>query len=703
MKLRDIVLWTAAVAALAGLLYAPTGSFGFLRLDDHDYTFRCPFVFNGLTWANVKEAFVNVRHGGVWMPLTYISYMADISLFGPGPGQHHLVNVALHMVNVVLLMTLAWRLAGYGREGCEGMAELRRGRGFWIAIAAAFWALHPQRVEAVAWIAGRKELLWAGFALAGLLCWISAGRRPAVKSILGNANGLCSTCEDSAAADEGRALDWGGMWRYAAAYACCALACMSKPTAMCFPLLALCVDLAMRKGSCKEATGHQPPSTSHQAPATNKPMGKPPIDLMRELRSRIPAYLPLLLMAAATGALAIYSQTHPEGHEVRELFSASIGWRLLNAAVAIGLYIFQMIVPVGIHLDYRAVPGQWPLHGLLGCLVLAGYLSLGAWYIGRVARPARTHARGTRAPANTQIANALAPSHYALSTLIWFLAAILPTLGIFGSFGEHARADRFLYVPMMAVVLAAAGGGWVARGGDGRDLRDLRDLREKPTGKRLRLAKGIFAGKWLRFAVGLYVAIVAFASWQVIDSYRNDETAFARTLAFDPDNGRALAHVGQAECARRGGIDRGIEHLRRSQALRPHDDTAAQLAYALAMRGHSADFDEIRRLCGKFACDHQLDRKGQALEALGMTAMRQRRWNEAIGCLYDSIRAPQRFYSNEDAMLKLAACLCNAGRQNEAVRWLEQLTPSTRADIRGKAVQALETLKRNPQAVLFLD
>ncbi len=54
-------------------------------------------------------------------------------------------------------------------------------------------------------------------------------------------------------------------------------------------------------------------------------------------------------------------------------------------------------------------------------------------------------------------------------------------------------------------------------------------------------------------------------------------------------------------------------------------------------------------------------------------------------------------------MLKLAACLCNAGRQNEAVRWLEQLTPSTRADIRGKAVQALETLKRNPQAVLFLD
>ena len=592
MKLRDIVLWTALVVTLAGLLYAPTGSFGFLHLDDHDYTFRCPFVFDGLSWSNVKEAFANVRHGGVWMPLTYISYMTDITLFGPGPGAHHLVNVALHMVNTLLLMMLAWRLAGYGRKENDGKVA---GHGFWIVLAAAFWALHPQRVEAVAWIAGRKELLWAGFALAGLLCWTSAGSK----------------------------------WRYAAAYACCALACMSKPTAMCFPLLAMCMDLA----------------------------------IMRELRSRKRAYLPLLLMAIATGAIAIYSQTHPEGHAVRELFSASLPWRLLNAAVAIGLSIFQMIVPVGIHLDYRAVPGQWPLQGTLGCLVFAGCLALVAWRIGRVARDARPQA--------------LATSHYALTTSLWFLAAILPTLGIFGSFGEHARADRFLYVPMMAVVFLMV---------------------EMPTGKWRRLTERI-----IRIVAGMYVAGVAVAAWPVIDSYRSDETVFARTLAFDPDNGRALAHVGQAECAQRGGMDRGIEHLRRSQAVRPRDDTAAQLSYALAMRGHSADFAEIRRLCGKFACDHQLDKKGQALEALGMTAMRQRRWHEAISCLYDSIRAPQRFYSNADAMLKLAACLCNAGRQEEAIKWLEQLTRSQRTDIRGKAIQSLETLKRNPRAVLFLD
>ena len=641
MKFRDIMMWTALVAITVGLLYAPTASFGFLHLDDHDYTFRCPFVFDGLSWTNVKAALMNMRHAGVWMPLTYISYMADISLFGPAPGPHHLVNVALHMLNVILLLSLAWRLAL--PSSCDQLerAALRRGHGIWIVLAVAFWALHPQRAEAVAWIAGRKELLWACFTLLGLLCWERwvrwQGRRAAIP--------LLGSC------------------------LCCALACMSKPTAMCFPLLAFCEELAMRNG--KDWRAEATPADGHTA--------IPPIVLTRKLRSRALAYLPLALMAIATGALAIYSQTHPEGHEVRALFSASLPWRLLNAAVAIGLSLFQMVVPIGIHLDYRALPGQWPLHGLLGCLVFFGCLALGAWcLVGRALR--------TRRPTNAR-----ATSHYALATSLWFLTALLPTLGIFGSFGEHARADRFLYVPMMAVALAAAG--WVARGA--AKGMEGQDTQEKPTGKWLKRAGRIIAG--------LYVAAIAVAAWPVIDSYRNDEAAFTRALAFDPDNGRALAHVGQVECAQRGGIDRGIGHLRRSQTVRPRDDTAAQLAYALAMRGHSADFDEIRRLCGKFACDHRLDKKGQALEALGMTAMRQRRWTEAISCLYDSIRAPQRFYSNEDAMLKLAACLCNAGRQGEAMKWLEQLTGSKRTDIRGKAIQSLETLKRNPRAVLFLD
>ena len=90
-----------------------------------------------------------------------------------------------------------------------------------------------------------------------------------------------------------------------------------------------------------------------------------------------------------------------------------------------------------------------------------------------------------------------------------------------------------------------------------------------------------------------------------------------------------------------------------------------------------------------------------ALEALGTTAMRQRKWAEAIACLEDSIKAPQRFYSAEDARLRLGACYCNAGRATDAIRVFEPLTQSRRADIAPRARQFLDALKRNPKTVLF--
>ena len=556
-------------------LYDQTGDFEFLRFDDHDYTFRCAFVRDGLSCANVAEAFSNATHAAVWMPATYISYMADISLFGPGMAPHHFVNVAIHSLNAVLLLLLLLALS----RRCHSPPSMAP-----CLLAALFWALHPQRAEAVAWIAGRKELLCGFFTLAGLLLWLRQGT-------------LCR----------------------AAATLCCALACMSKPTAMCFPFLALAVESI--------ASGRLPS------------------------RKSALLYLPCLALAAATGALAVYSQTHAEGYAVRELFSASLPWRILNAAVATGLSLFQLVVPVGIHLDYRAVPGRFPIDGAVGlsALALAAVLFAAA-----ALKRHRDAARSTRL--------------FALA--LFFSAALVPTLGIFGSFGEHARADRFLYLPMMAVSIA---------------LSLWRTRRPKTAA-----------------AAGSVVVLAALAlSYPVVASYRNDHAAFSRALKFDPDHGRALAHVASEECARFGHIDKGIELFRRSQALRPRDDTAAQLAYALMMRARSEDYAEIRRLCAKFACDHSLDRKGQALEALGVTAMRQRRWTEAISCLEDSIKAPLRFYSSEDAFLRLGACYCNARRHEDAIRIFEPLTQSRRADISECARQALATLKANPQAVLF--
>ena len=554
----------AALALAAAVPYLQTGGFGFLRFDDPDYTFRCSFVQGGLSWANVCEAFRSVRHGAVWMPLTWLSYMLDVSLLGGGPGACHIVNALLHAANVALLLLLVLEL-GAARGSTPDM--------WWLALPVVFWALHPQRVEAVAWIASRKELMWSLFALLGLIAWLRG--------------------------------------RWIVALALCACACMSKPTGMVFPLLAWTLD---------RLAGRQ---------------------------CRVLRYLPLLLMGAATGLLAVYSQTHPEGMATKDLFYAGLPERLLNAAVALGLYAFQTVVPIDLHIDYRAVPGGWPVDGALGLTVfLVTVLCLAA--LARCVRGCRI---------------AL------LWSIVWFFAALLPTLGLFGSFGEHARADRFLYVPAMALPIMCA-----------------------------TLAYG--SGRIMRAPALLLLALFAVQTFRIASSYRDDLTAFSRALACDPGHGRAMAHVGEARCAA-GALDEGIDLLRRSREVRPRDATDGKLAYALMRRGRSADWEEIRAVCAPYAADPSRDVKGQALEALGTAELKARAWQDAAGHLARSITAPGRFYSSADAKLKLAFAWHNGGRRADARSLFEAVSRSSRADLAARADQVLAALDASPNAILF--
>ena len=606
---KSIIVLSLALLAI----YAQTIGFGFLRFDDPDYTFACPFIKDGLSWRNVVEAFRNVRHGAVWMPLTWISYMADISLFGRGASGHHLVNVALHVANALLLFRLALSVSGApnalnglsGNSSASGISSqhfLLRGS---LLLATLFWALHPQRVEAVAWIASRKELLWAFFALLGLLAW-TRGR-------------LWTTC------------------------VCCALACMSKPTAMVFPLLAMVV------GRPDNAT----------APSDLKPLR--PLTALRPLM----ALSLMFALALATGALAVYSQTHPEGMAAKELFYASLGERLLNAATALGLYLAQMVVPVGIHLDYRAVPGGWPLNGALGLSVFTVALVGSAWFVWRGARTSRPSSVSSESQTLGKSCDSIA-----VRAILFFLVALLPTLGLFGSFGEHARADRFLYVPAMAVPLFFTG------------LKALNGL------------------KALKALLWVLVAVFACQSFRIAATYRDDLSAFSRTLACDRLHWRALAHVGEAECAAND-LDAGIDHLRLSRKVYPRETTDGKLAYALMRRGRSSDWDEIRAVCAPYAADPSRDAKGQALEALGTAELKARDWPNAALHLSRSILAPARFYSSADAKLKLAYAWHNAGRRTDARKLFEAISRSTRADLSAKADEVLSVLDRSPTALLF--
>lgn len=144
------------LVGLVAVVFLQTGHFNFVNYDDGGYVFENPNIKAGLTWRGVVWAFTHV-HSQNWHPLTSISHMIDCQLFGLNAGAHHLVNVGLHTVTALLLFTFLWQSTN----------------ALWAsAISAAIFAIHPLRVESVAWISERKDVLSGLFFMLTLLAYL---------------------------------------------------------------------------------------------------------------------------------------------------------------------------------------------------------------------------------------------------------------------------------------------------------------------------------------------------------------------------------------------------------------------------------------------------------------------------------------------------------------------------------------------------
>lgn len=580
------LIFAAAIA-----LFIPTMDFFHLRLDDAGYTVNCPFVKGGLTFSNVIAAFAEPGNGAIWMPLTYMSYMADITLLGGDWAAFHFTNVILHAVNALLLFALLRRLLP--KFGCAN----ETGAVLSACAGALIWTVHPMRAEAVAWVAARKEELWTLFALLSTLAWL-------------------------------RFLERGGRFRYLLAFVWFLLACLSKPTALCFPLFAYAIHRLA----------------------------------LPQRRVRLVAYLPFVLVSVALGLLTVYSQTNPTDFRQIDIYDTSFGWRLLNAAVALGLYVWHTIVPVGIHFDYRAVFEGRPLQMGLGLTVLAGALAL--W---RLSLAAKRH------PTFRRVA-ALAGA--------WFLIPLIPALGLFGIVGDHAFADRYSYLSAGALSLVLAVG-------LGRIFR----ARAKAQDSACRRVLGFVVAVGLLAVVAGEVAL----AWPVVQSFKNDLSAFSRVLAFDSNHWRALHFVGAEYCARAKRYDEGLKMIRRSLELSPRPSTAATLAYLLAYRGQMGDFAEVKRLGATVAKNPQLDREGMMLDALGVAAFREGDDRSAVAYLSAALSAPRRQHTKSHAMLNLGLALANIGCDREALGVLRELRQLRDKWVRERATSAILTLsQRHP-------
>jgi hypothetical protein len=146
-------------------VYWPARHYKFVAYDDDDYVYQNPVVQKGLTWEGLQWSFVD-RQANNWHPLTWLSHMADCQVFGLDAGGPHMVNVVLHCTNAVLLFLLLEALMRCSAERSPDSCSFWRN--FFVA---ALFALHPLRVESVAWISERKDVLSGFFGLLALLCY----------------------------------------------------------------------------------------------------------------------------------------------------------------------------------------------------------------------------------------------------------------------------------------------------------------------------------------------------------------------------------------------------------------------------------------------------------------------------------------------------------------------------------------------------
>ena len=160
MTRRDALICLLLAGITLGL-YWPVRHFEATNFDDLDTLTNCTPLKDGLTWSSLHWAGTGVVVAN-WAPVTNLSFLLVSQFFGTAPGPHHLANAIIHAANAALLFLLLRRLTG----------------ATWRSVAvAAIFAWHPLRVESVAWISERKDVLCAFFFLLSLLAYVGYAKK----------------------------------------------------------------------------------------------------------------------------------------------------------------------------------------------------------------------------------------------------------------------------------------------------------------------------------------------------------------------------------------------------------------------------------------------------------------------------------------------------------------------------------------------
>jgi len=368
-----------ALIAISWAVFGQTLGHGFVNYDDPLYVSENRQIQLGLSWQNIGWAFGHV-HSHNWHPLTTMSHMLDCQMFGLNPGWHHFINVLLHSASAVLLFLLLEQTT---------LAVWRS------AFVAAVFAVHPLRVESVAWISERKDVLSGFFFFLTLLAYVHYARKP-------------------------------NLFRYAVTLILFVFGLLSKPMLVTLPAVLLLLDywpLGRWPGSktYHGAAERQLLSGNEQA-RTVSPSQHLNASGSGTVTRLVLEKIPLFLLSIGSAIATLIAQRGG----ILQMAHLPFTWRIANAASVYLIYMVQMFWPVKLAVIYPH-PGRLPLwETAVAIVALIGF---------------------------TAFLFGMRKQHrYLITGWLWYLIMLVPVLGLI-QVGSQAHADRYTYLPQIGLYI----------------------------------------------------------------------------------------------------------------------------------------------------------------------------------------------------------------------------------------------------------
>jgi len=343
--------------------------------DDKLYITDPPEVMMGVTVKSILWALTS-GFACNWHPLTWISHMLDCELFGFDPYWHHLGNLFFHVVNVLLLFWVLRKMTN----------------AIWCsAFVAVLFAVHPLRVESVAWVAERKDLLSGLFFMLTIIFYVEY-----VKNRL--------QTSDTRPQTEKKVLEYkvSGL-RSMVFYCLCLLSyilgLMSKPMLVTLPMVLLLLDY-WPLGRFRGMDSPPSPDDGRKTALWHLVLEKGP-----------------LFVLSTVSSVITFMVQQPCMMNMERL---SVNVRMGNAAIAYLSYISKIICPVGLAVLYP-YPSEMPAWHVISSVLVLVFLTLCVVYLGKQRR-------------------------YLITGWLWYLTMLVPVIGLV-QVGSQAMADRYTYMP----------------------------------------------------------------------------------------------------------------------------------------------------------------------------------------------------------------------------------------------------------------